>query len=51
MADAEVIEGSKRGPGKVAQLRMVPFTLELPDYDDRDNDFMLGEASKRGWIC
>ena len=45
--DAQVIEVSKGLPREVADLRIVPFALELGDHDDGEDDRVLGEPEER----
>ena len=44
MLDPNIIEHSKSGSGKVAELWMVSLGLKFTDHNDRDDYFMFGEA-------
>ena len=51
MANPQVIQGPQRRSGEVAQFGVITLGLEFTDNHDRDDDFVLGEASQRRRIC
>ena len=47
LADPQVVEQPQGLAGEVAELRVVPFALELGDDDDRQDDLVLLEPQHR----
>jgi len=51
MFNAQIIEGAKGCPGKVAEFRMVTFCLELANDGYGNDYFMLFKSFYRTGIC
>src|SRR5690606_23995633 len=45
--DTELVEQPQRRSGEVAELRVMPFPLQLADDHDRHDDLVLLEALER----